>query len=448
MSFLTTLLVAALALDGQVDARVSQPQHANAHAQRRSPQGDANLISTPEVTGNQVSSIQAAGKPVTLQPIRPTHEAKKARREVQGAFGLMAEDALYWGGEDGTVAELWIEMAGEDEAIVDMEYFDDLVESMSCPEDGSDITITFLADADLSAAAETWRWVTKNEDNHFLLMVGAGDCVWNEDRILYHVQDLDYAPETKTVTLAAEKTNWKEAVHSYDLNVGKAALAGTTPEATKFKRDIFDSIGDFFGGEVNPDLSVPLDIDLSGGAITFTIDGISLSGTCKTCSTTGTLDVEATFRVRWFDIEEASIDISTAGLSATAIIALKVGGDLTDALIERSLPIFKASPAGIVIPGIVTIGPTVGVALTAGVSAIKGDITLTLGGTATIPASTWRLDFLNEAGSVAEGWNPSLETVPLEADLSVAVTASTSLDASIGLELSALGKLQPRNCSG
>lgn len=432
-------LAACLAVGTLVDAR--QTGHAHKRSHNLHLRSD-NLLSfrqsAPTVT------TRASDK-VTLQPIRPGHRSKKERRDERGTFDLIAQESLFWGGEDGTLAELWIDMPGDDEAIVDMEYFDDLIDYMDCPRNGTDtLVVDFLDGADLQAAGEVWSWVNNRPENHFLLMVGAGDCGWNEDRVLYQVDDLlEYSPDTKTAMLHAEAVSWKDALHSYDLNIGKAAMPvdETSPsEGANMKRGIFDSIGDFFGGTVNPDVSIPIDVDVSGQSISFTMDGVTLSGSCANCSTTGSFDVEAKFRVRWFDIEEAFVEMRTAGIDATAIVDVTLSGDLTETLLEQSLPLFKASPAGIVIPGIISLGPTVSVALTAGVSAIKGGIKMTLGGTATIPESVSRLDFLSEEGSSSEGWTPEFSSVPFEADLYVEAKASASLDAAVGLELSALGK--------
>lgn len=438
MHSLSVFSVAVLALGGQASASVARPRHSfTEHGFMHATAKRDTLIPLPYARADTGSKSGI----VNLIPIRPNAHAKKHRRDTSGPFDLIPQDALYWAGEDGTVAELLIDMPGDDEAIVDMEYFDDLIESVTCLEDGSQVAIDFQDQINLEAAGEIWTWVNDHEDHHFFLMVGAGDCQWNEDRFLFQVDSMDITPDTKIATLNGAKTTWQEALHSYDLSIGKPAMGESVSEETLSKRGFLDAIGDFFGGEFNPDLSVPLDTDLTGKSITFNLqDGVLLTGKCNECSTSGSIDVEAKFRMKWFKLEEAFVELRTGGLSATAVIALTMNGDLTDALLQQSLPLFKASPAGVAIPGIVTIGPTVGIALTAGISAIKGGVTLTMGGTASVPESKWKLDFLSEEGSVAEGWEPTLEAKPLEAQAFIEVKASASLDASVGLELSVLGK--------
>lgn len=420
-------MASLLALAGLASA-MAFPQH---RAHKRS----NDLIPIRHFASDDTATIRSAGSATTLQPIRPGRSSKGDGRSRQSAFKLRDEDSLYWGGADGTVAELRVDMPGETEAVVDIEYFDDLIESMQCPQNGTgDVVIDFLDHADLSAAGEIWDWVNQHPDHSFLLMVGAGDCGWNQDRILYNIRGLDFTESSKIATLHGQPIDWRTALHSYELNIGKAAKQNGT------SRGFFDDIGDFFGGEYNPSLSFPFEHDISGESISFSIDGVQFSGTCAECSTAGSFDVQAKFHVSWFELKEAYVELSTPGIDATAVIDVTVKGDLTDTLLQQSLPIFKASPAGISIPGIVTIGPTVSIALNAGVSAIKGSVTLTLGGTATIPPSNSRLDFLNEDGTGSEGWEPHFESVPLEADILVEATASVALNAAVGLEVSALGK--------
>ncbi|CAH0052323.1 unnamed protein product [Clonostachys solani] len=432
MAYAATTLISLLALSGQAAGGLTRQYSSHPNNGKRS--GD--LISFSQRTSGDSLLSQTVENPVVLQPVRPGYKTGKKKRDSQSPFDLLEEDTLYWAGEDGTIAELRLEMVGESEAFVDIEYFEDRIESISCPQDGDGkITIDFVDENDLGAASEIWNWVTENPDNSFVIMIGAGDCGWNTERVLYSVQGLDFNSDTKTVLLQADPVSWKQAIHSYDLNIGKAALHEN--QTSLARRGWFE---DLFNGVINanPDLSVPFNIDLSGTKLPFDINGVSISGSCSNCSTSGSFDVEAQFRVRWFEIEEAWVELSTPGVNSVAIIDINVQGDFTDKLFEGSITLFKASPAGISIPNILTIGPTVGVSLSAGVSAINGNVTLTVGGTSTIPPSTARLDFLNEQNTKSEGWTPIFEPTPIKVDAHVQVNATAALNAAVGLEISAL----------
>jgi hypothetical protein len=115
-------------------------------------------------------------------------------------------------------------------------------------------------------------------------------------------------------------------------------------EESLAKHGIFDDIDDFFSSEFNPDLSIPFDTNLTGQRLTFKIGGgVLLTGTCNECLTSGSVDVRAKFRVELFGLKEAFVELYTDGLEAKAIIAMTMVGDLTDVLLQQSLPLFKAS---------------------------------------------------------------------------------------------------------
>lgn len=393
MASVAAVLTGVLVLGGTASARAFHPDFSHIQLHKR---GDnlINLRQEEAVADDNAPIIKAASAPVTLQPIRPNLSTKRTRRATQKAYDLMPEDTLYWGGEDGTLAELWIDASGETEAVVDMEFFDDLVDGMDCPRNNTGaVSIDFLDQVDLDEAGQIWSWVSEEADRSFLLMVGAGDCGWNPDRMLYRVTDIKVTPDSKIATLQAESIPWKDALHSYDLNVGRAAVHAShasTPEQARRRRSIFDDIGDAVGGVVDeignvvenvgdafsdavdtvgegignalegaftPDLSVPFDIDISGKGVSFNANGIDVSGTCVNCTTKGVFDAQATFKVRVFELEEAVIEMSTPGIDATAIVALTIKGDISDALLERSFPLFKASPAGVAIPGTFILHP-------------------------------------------------------------------------------------------
>ncbi|KAL6854741.1 hypothetical protein ACO1O0_005866 [Amphichorda felina] len=432
MTSLTHVLAGIAALSTTASARVfhSGPVVHNLHP--RSDDGN-NLIAlradgSATTVLDDTPVIRAAAGEEILRPIRPSKPRSGATTVStsskvavpQSSYGLRKDGVFYWGGESGTMAELRVNMHGEQEALIDMEQFDDLVESLDCPQGDGKLSIRFKDQADFDSAADVWNWVNQEPDHHFVLLVGEGDCGWNDDRVLFHVDGLEFSDDVETAVLNAQRTSWKEAVHSFDLDIGKPAS-----DSQLVRRGI------------DPSFSVPIDFDISGKGVSFNMDGVDYIGSCNNCTAVGSFDIEAHFSMEWFDISEASVSLSTPGISATAILDVTVKGELTDGLLEKSFPLFKASPAGISIPGIVTIGPTVTVALKAGVNAIKGGVKLTLGGTASIPPSTATLDFLNQDNTNSEGWEIQTEAVPLEADVFVEARAYTSLTPSVGLELSA-----------
>jgi hypothetical protein len=448
MTSTTGLLAGVLALGGAV---VQATPFTTSFDHPRFNRRGADLISfRHDDAASHVPVLRS--EPVNLQPIRPGRASKRARRGEQSPYELLSENSVYWAGRDGTVAELKVEMPGETEAFVDMEWFDEYVEAASCPRNGTGrVSIRFVDQDEVDVAGAIWNWVNEQVDNTFLLMVGAGDCGWNADeRILYQVHGSHYDGASQTLSLDADSTTWRDALHSFDLSIGRLAEQHRSG-AGGSNRDIFDDIGEGLGDigedigdaldqELTPDFQIPFDSDFSGKGISFSMDGIELSGLCSTCTTKGAFDVGARFRVSLTELKEASLDVSTGGIDASTVVALTLKGDVTDTLYERALELIKYSPAGIAVPGVISIGPTVTVALKAGVNAIKGGVTLTVGGDTRLPASSAHLDFLDEAASGQEGWSVEFSNQKLEADVFIEASASTSLYAAVGLEISALGE--------
>jgi hypothetical protein len=216
------------------------------------------------------------------------------------------------------------------------------------------------------------------------------------------------------------------------------AVVDTAGDTVDAVADAVDSVANL---DTSPDFSIPFNSDFSNKSLSFSKNGVEIGASCTQCFTTGAFDIRGRFRARQFQFEEAWIELSTEGISAKAVIGLTLKGDLTDTLLEKSLPIFKVSPAGVAIPGVLTIGPTVSVSLGAEISAIKGGVTVSCGGTAVIPPSTSRLDFLDEDRTTSDGWKPKFKAEPFKVDAFIEAKASAFLRAAVGLEISAVGTL-------
>jgi hypothetical protein len=460
MVYLQTLLATALTLSTSVIAGVVHPLPAR---QIESSNGNLIPIRDVEYVDENSTIIAVPSEPTILVPLRNMRQGN-TKRDRKGALGLKSEASLYWGGKDGTAAKLTIEMPGDTENVLNMELFDDMVDKIHCPRNGTGrLKIRFNNETDFDSAEDIWKWVNEKPDNHFTLVIGAGDCGWNTDRLVYHVMNLIYNDERETAIFDVQKKTWKEAVHTFDLTVGK--LAAESAKGQKFKRGFFDSIGDWFkdraddvkdwfedaadtvvdtvdsviNPDLNPDFTIPFSSDFSNKGLAFKMNGVEVGAHCLECRTTGAFDIEAKFRVRWGQMQEAWVQASTKSITAKAVIGLTLKGDLTGKLAEKSVPIFKISPAGVAIPGVLTIGPTVAINLGAEISQIKGGVSISFGGTAKIPPSTARLDFLSQAGTSSTGWKPSFEAAPFKADVLIEAKAKAYLAAAIGIEMSAIG---------
>ncbi|KAK4165617.1 hypothetical protein QBC43DRAFT_351268 [Cladorrhinum sp. PSN259] len=436
-------------------------------------------------------AIFARSDPVVLKPIRNTRRGN-SKRDLRSALALKSEEIFYWQGVDGTVAKFNLKTPGSNENIVNLEAIDDLIQKVTCPPSGSEsgqLNLQFAKAAGIDNPADVWDWVNQDEDNHFLMIVGEGDCGFNDERILYNVTDVAYDDKTETASLKVKQTTWKTAAKNFDLTVGKRALPPPiTASSNRRRRGLFDGLGDIVDkvgdkvtdtvdkvtdkvtdivGKVTdkvkdkakalpskaaslllpsasftPEFSIPFAADgLSGKTLTFSNNGLDTSVTCVDCSTSGSISIEARFSADDGKLTQASIDLSLPeDLIATAILSMALKGDVSKGLaVSKSVPIFEVSPAGIVIPGIMTIGPTVAIKLGAEINEIKGAISMTLGGTATLPkGSSARLDFLDEDKLSKKGWEVRFKNAPFKADASVTASAGVFLRGSVGVEVSVI----------
>jgi hypothetical protein len=410
-----------------------------------------------------------------LQPLRIPRKGN-TKRDRQAALQLKAEETLYWAGQDGTVAKLTIETPEETENIVNLELIDDLVRQVSCPAADTEdpLKVSFAEEADFNDADDIWQWVNQQTENHFLLLVGAGTCGWNTERIVYNVTGLAYNDEAETALLQAKQTTWKQAAHTFDLTVGNAAV----PPAARRRRSpgIFDDIGNAFQegvdkvgdavdkvtdkvgdavdkvgdavGDINadPSFTIPLASDLGAKSISLTLPntlpgggGTTISATCVTCATTGNLQVQAHFAARLTELTAAALEVSLPEpLTATAVLALTLTGEIIQP-VSRSLPLFEVAPGGVTIPGVLTIGPTLSISVGMDVGGLKGSVAATMGGKASVAGgSKATLDFLDEQRMGKEGWDVEFGDEQFKVDAAVETGAGVFLRGSIGVEVSVL----------
>ena len=485
--------------------------------------------------------VHAFEEPVVLRPLRSVRRGN-TKRDRRAALELKAEETFSWIAPDGTSAELKIETPAQDENIVNLELIDDMVQKVQCPTGSTGtLKIQFAEAADFDDAEDVWQWVNKDPANHFIMVVGAGGCGGNAERVVYNVAGLGYDDDAETAALDVQETTWKQAAHTFDLTLGKVdgavarrevhkrgrrgfldglkdAASGAVNTVVDFVEDIPDkaadvidevteipgkiveaapevidqvknlpdqikdgvagissqvadlvgdgaaAVGDAVGGVVGgvvdgagdlvdgagdlvndvlnpslkPDFVIPFDNEFPNKTLSFSADGISVSAVCKECFTTGSFDVKGRFRAEQLELKEAWIELSTEGVTAKAVIGLGLKGALTGKIAERSLPIFKFSPAGVSIPGVLTIGPTISVNMGVELSEITAGVNIQVGGTSKIPASSSRLNFLDKDKTKTKGWKPTFETEPFTADGFVEAKASAFIRPAIGLEISAV----------
>ena len=112
-------------------------------------------------------------------------------------------------------------MTDEYENILNAEKFWPLLRSLECNDDS--LVLVFNDDATFERAKEIWDWANGDEDRYFIMVIGAGDCGWNDERQPYLVRTLEYDEEENVARLVGEPRDWLDVAHSYDFDIGSLA---------------------------------------------------------------------------------------------------------------------------------------------------------------------------------------------------------------------------------
>ncbi|KAK4110866.1 hypothetical protein N656DRAFT_799594 [Canariomyces notabilis] len=409
-----------------------------------------------------------APEPVVLRPLRMHSKSNAKRALLKDVLKLKSKETLYWSSTHGTVAKLDWEAPGDAENIVNLEDIDDMVRQVACPSKSEDpLKVTFAEEADYNDAEDIWKWVNQKEENQFFLLVGAGKCGWNTDRIVYKVTGLVYNDEAETAYLHATQIPWSQAAHTYDLTLGNTKIPHSQQIHRARAPGFWDDVGDFFENvgdkieegiehigdkieeaigqfDTSPSLSIPLGSNLTGKALSFSVPGaapgggdISLAASCITCTTSGSIWVQAHFAAKKFQMTDAALEISLPDpIVADVVLGVTLSAALTQPL-TRTIPVFAPPLGGVKIPGVISLGPQVTLSLGAEIGAVRGSVGVTMGGRASINKdSKARLDFLDEKRTGKTGWDVNFDNEQFKVDTSVEVGAAGFVRGAIGVEVS------------
>jgi gas vesicle protein len=115
-------------------------------------------------------------------------------------------------------SRLSVEMPGDDEHILSMRKFKGMTKSIICRD--KSIEIAFYDDNTFEYAKKVWDWVNGADNHTFVMVADPRDCGWNDHRVPFLISTLDYNESANVALLAAERSNWATAAHTYDLVIG------------------------------------------------------------------------------------------------------------------------------------------------------------------------------------------------------------------------------------
>ncbi|KAI9765238.1 MAG: hypothetical protein M1840_007730 [Geoglossum simile] len=364
-----------------------------------------------------------------LSPIRndpSSYEVRAAldRRAETNLLDLQNVETFLWGGVDNSTAalgNLTVYTPAEYEHIINMEKFYPLLTSLTCDTEG--MTIAFKDDTTFEKAKEAWDWANGADNRSFIMVTGMGDCGWNRQRQPYVVRNLQYDEVKNIARLVGEPKDWEEIAQSYDLVVGH--IPGN--EAWLTKKDLSKTLS------IPLDLSFPFSLELGA-------EGIKSKLECSECGLNGHFNIELRIST-WLGIPKgASIKMSPSSVKAIAKLEWSLSGELTKDFEKEWKPATFPTPASIVIPHVVEIGPVIDLIVGVALKALNAQATVTGGAIASLPDSAIvELNLLNPTENKFSGWLPAVQPLPFEVDARISAGVETYFATALQLKAEALG---------
>ena len=374
-------------------------------------------------------------------------------------------------------------MPNDYENILSMERFDDMLVSTQCTQ--SSITLGFRDSVTLDHAERVWDWVNGDDNHTFVMVVGAGQCNWNENRTPFVVANIAYDRVEHKAYLNASAAEWSDVVHTYDLQFGtfddddltadevddesdeiasvpfRNTSLGTRRLARRFSlkklvnkavktvkataKDVGDAIVDLTtinqGWGMNADLNYgyPFSVKLSEPSGTKNPMAIQFDCTDK-CKSTGQLKFSGRFSGNVAGIKEASFQVVPSGWTNTFDGKLTFTGSLVTPT-EWKKEFGKIPLGGFNIPGIANLGPAI--TFLAGVKLSPADFMVSIGAGAKFSFpdnSVLKFDLANPSAISFSGWVPSIDPIPLSVTQKLQTKIETYFESSLGLDMSVLCK--------
>jgi hypothetical protein len=326
--------------------------------------------------------------------------------------------------DDDALGNFTIYAPGEAEHIISVEKFFPLLKSLECDEHGMELL--FRNAYAFARAQVVWDWVNHEDDNHFIVIVGEGDCGWNKERQPYLIHNLEYDDIGNTVHLVGKPESWEAIVHTYDLTLGR----------------VRQKPSEGLGRRSNPE-NMAIDLDAQA-PMASELKSFGFGGKieCVECTMSGSIGVQLQVKTQYNIPISAVLLLTPQKLKAAAHLKLSLFGELSQRL-EKRWPIPLPSPARIFIPKIVSIGPALDFIYSLALTEIKAQAVIEKGSRIFIEDdSLAEINILNPLASKIKGWTLDMEDIPWKLDGRISATLETFVGPTFRIETLVLGKFQ------
>ncbi|KAI9369634.1 hypothetical protein BJX61DRAFT_549462 [Aspergillus egyptiacus] len=377
--------------------------------------------------------------------------AKRDETADADSVALVDHEEFMWAssdvpGEKAVVVSM-VAYARQNERILDMDRFGFALDSASCSSE--DMHLKFKHRLIYLAAKIAWQWVNYNDLRSFVLVPSWEGCGEDKSHDPWVVTRVEFDDQSQRVNLVAAQSTWKKVMSTVVLDFGEVVLgrSGSGRDDDdggddKRRRDIIPDLDARF--RLNLDARLPQQIfkwQVNRGVL-----NASVTANCNDCGTSGTLvfagHVEASLGWGGFDVDKFEISVRPQGVQAHVGLSLDFQGHLDYTGLVRpsqEFEILEIPVSGWNIRGVFEFGPRI--LLNAGyeIDYIEGVASVGTGITARIPDSAVaRLDLLAEDSVQVSGWEPVIETEPLQAMAQVNAQASLYTEIALSVSLTVL----------
>ncbi|KAL4918507.1 hypothetical protein BDW62DRAFT_200881 [Aspergillus aurantiobrunneus] len=339
---------------------------------------------------------------------------------------LLKRDSFYWTGTQNghrALANLTIDLPGDDETVISLDRFKHLVRSVQCT--NKTMTVGLKNDKAYNYIKQGWQWLNDVDPHKLVVVAAAGECGWNPTRMPFSASTVQFDDVANTASLVGKTISWKE-FQNYELTVGNYKPVATSALAQR---------------DVDETMSLPFDIPIPfpSGKLNTPVDNLALTWFCPDCGTKGSFDFGFHIETKFGIPTDASISLSPNGVSALLNPRIAIQSDLTGD-IDDEWEIGTVPIAGISIPGdILDVGPQVVFSLGYSVGPLQGSAGVTTGVTVTIPDEAELEIALLDPDLSSEGWDADVQTENVTLDARVTGDALVYVKAAVDLSFEALG---------
>ncbi|PYH96118.1 hypothetical protein BO71DRAFT_185441 [Aspergillus ellipticus CBS 707.79] len=406
-----------------------------------------NLLQRGVASGLLASLFVQLGLSLRLEAINPygsTTTTTAAQVKIAGSasesttstsdyssIDLQNHQSFYWGGGDDsgyTLGNLTVSNTGENENVLGMEVFSDLLSNVTCT--NSSMTVGFADSEAYSYAKNSWSWVNAVSNRTFIMVAGPSQCGWNEQRLPFLISAASFRDDISAARLTGNASTWEELLGEFEITVGPAPS------------DMVSTIAKRASGSKSATLS--FDHSLSDKSIKLiSEDGLELSVECKDCATKGSFDVEFKYKTKLellklkYEVETAELILTPKDVSVEINPALDLSGNLTKSY-AKEYTLATIPLDGIDLVDVLVIDVQAVFAIGASAGPVNGDASVSMGISFDVSNSAQTTLDIENKKATSSGWSPTVSTTGFTLDAELDATLEAYLKGSLELDVSVL----------